>query len=215
MSTLPVLLVVVIAAFAAGTSTCVAADATRPSTPLLVENVTASPEAQDFIRARCNDTCVRRPVVARACYDLLLPYAGSINGSYNKASLAIITVMVSKLTDLAKDLRGYGEAGRLEGCIKVLDEAIAGAKETMPKLDRISTIADDKLDAKDPDLILVWNWLYSLDNNFTKCWDGGLKRVMDRVPSSDAADYSEFAAAAIFFKPRPNWSLPSPDGSKR
>ncbi|CAN6337122.1 unnamed protein product, partial [Urochloa humidicola] len=87
---------------AAAISTCVAAEETRPNTPPLVENLPASAEAQDFIRARCNDTCVRRPVVARACYDLLLPYAASINSSYNKASLAIVTVMVSKLTDLCK-----------------------------------------------------------------------------------------------------------------
>ncbi|RCV19277.1 hypothetical protein SETIT_3G371400v2 [Setaria italica] len=214
MSALPpkmrVLAAVVLTAFAAAASTCAAAGANKP---LLVENLPASAEAKDFIRAGCNETCIRRPDAARACYELLLPYAASINSSYNRASLAITTVMVSKLTDLAKDLRSFGEAGKLEGCIRMLDETVAGARDqVLPALDRIGTIADDKLKAKDPGFLLVWSWFVGVDNNFVKCWDGGLKRIMDRVPSSIVADHSEYAAAAIIFRPRLKWAPQSPDG---
>uniref|UniRef100_K3ZDL1 Pectinesterase inhibitor domain-containing protein n=1 Tax=Setaria italica TaxID=4555 RepID=K3ZDL1_SETIT len=176
-------------------------------------NTKPKPEAKDFIRAGCNETCIRRPDAARACYELLLLYAAFINGSYNRASLAIATVMVSKLADLADDLRWYGETGSwLDGCVRVLEEAVAGARvQALPTLGRMSAIADNKLEGKDPDFLLIWNWLRSVDNNFVKCWDGGLKRIKDRAPSSIVADHSEYATAAIFFRPRPNWTPQSPD----
>ncbi|RCV19278.1 hypothetical protein SETIT_3G371500v2 [Setaria italica] len=163
-----VLAAVVLTAFAAAASSCAAAGTNKP---LLVENLPASAEAKDFIRAGCNETCIRRPDAARACYELLLPYAASINGSYNRASLAIATVMVSKLADLADELRWFGETGSwLDECIRVLDEAVAGARvQALPALGRMSAIADNKLDDKDPDFLLVSNWLRGVDNNFVKC----------------------------------------------
>jgi hypothetical protein len=210
-SKMHVLAVVLTAFVAVAARTCAAADASviaANKPPLLVENLPASAEAKDFIRTLCNESCtIRRPDAAKTCYELLLPYARSINSSHNRASLAITTVMVSKLADLARDLRGDGEA---QGCVRVLDEVVARAREALPAIGRLTAFADDKLDTKNPDLALGWTWLSFITNNFFKCSSG----AMDRVRSSfTVAEQSEYAAASIFFMPRPNWTLQSPDGS--
>ncbi|OEL35051.1 hypothetical protein BAE44_0003930 [Dichanthelium oligosanthes] len=120
--------------------------------------------------------------------------------------------MVSKLTAFVRELREYDPSYKLEGCIQVLDEGLGGAKASLAKLGRISTIGDDELVPGDPDLRYVWNWLGSLITNFPECWDHGLKFTMDDVRSASAA-YSLYAASAILFKPRPNWTPASPDGT--
>jgi hypothetical protein len=219
MSVLAVVLTAFAVAVAASTRAVAAGSGAGTDKPpvLLVENLPASAEAKDFIlRTICNDSIlVRRPDAAGPCYKLLLPYAGSINGSYTKASLAMSTVMVSKFADLVKDLRfNYGPTGRMDGCIKVLDEAVTRAREALPALGRLSAVADKVVDAKDPDFLLAWDWFIFIDDNFLKCWDGGLKRDMDNLRSTSAADHSEYAASRIFFTmPKPYEELPSPDGS--
>jgi hypothetical protein len=68
--------------------------------PLLAENLPGSIEAKDFIRTICNETCaIKRSDVTKTCYKLMLPYATPINDIHNRASLAISTVMMSKLAD--------------------------------------------------------------------------------------------------------------------
>jgi hypothetical protein len=137
------------------------------------------------------------------CYELLLPYAASINGSYNRAAIAAVTAMVSKLTLFAGKL----DTAPMGECIQVVNETISGAKEALAKLNRLDAIGDDKVDAKNPDLVHVMKWIVGVNDNFAgKCRDGGSYASTQEYLST---------ADAIVVSPRPYWdnSLPSPDGS--
>ena len=122
-----VLYVVAIVAsiFAAAASPCTAAK------PLVEENLgqqPSSPAAQDFIRVRCDQCGAGWQDDARRCYELLLPYAASINGSYNRAAIAAVTALVSKLTFFAGKLQTTTTAAGDGECMQVVNEAMARAR---------------------------------------------------------------------------------------
>lgn len=180
-------------------------DAAAPAKPNLAA---ASPAAKDFIRARCEQSSAERPDDASKCNVLLLPYAASINGSYNRAATAGVTAMVAKLTAFA-DTR----PPPLGECIQVVNGAISGAKESfLPKLARLDAMGDDKVDAENQDLVDVTNWISDVNHNFIqKCrkdGDGGSAAAV-------AAGDSLSTAVGLVMSARPYWdnSLASPDGS--
>lgn len=77
---------------------------------------------------------------------------------------------------LMKDLcADYGPTARMEGCIRVVDEAVSWARDVLPVLGRLSTVTNDRLYATNLDLVLGWT-----SNNFFKCSSD----TMDRVCSS-------------------------------
>lgn len=146
------------------------------------------------------------------CYELLLPYATSINGSYNRAALAAVTIMVSKLTTYAREL-GSSPEYKLGECIQVVNEAIGGAKEAMTKLNRLDAIGDDNVDATNPDLVDVANWIHGVVTNFLKCQDDSLKNYIGDHASAVAAENSISVATGLIVRPYWASALPSPDGS--
>jgi len=210
----PVLVVAIVAfsIFAAAALPCIAG---RPPTAVdtrpkpLVENLPTTVAAQDFIRARC-DQALLTSDVSRMCYELLLPYATSINGSYNRAATAGVTAMVAKLTFFAGKLADTTNPP-LGECMQVVNEAISRAKEALAKLDRLDAIGDDKVDAENPDLVDVTNWIMGVNHNFAeKCQDCG------SYASAIAVTQKYLSIAdALVISARPYWdnSLPSPDGS--
>ena len=209
----PVLVVAIVAfsIFAAAALPCIAG---RPPTavdtrPPLVENLPTTVAAQDFIRARC-DQALLTSDVSRMCYELLLPYATPINASYNRAAIAAVTAMVSKLTFIAGKLDTTSTSPMGE-CIQVVNETISGAKEALAKLNRLDAIGDDKVDAENPDLVDVTNWIMGVNHNFAeKCQDCG------SYASAIAVTQKYLSIAdALVISARPYWdnSLPSPDGS--
>ena len=116
---------IVASIFAAAASPCTAAK------PLVEENLgqqPSSPAAQDFIRVRCDQCGAGWQDDARRCYELLLPYAASINGSYNRAAIAAVTALVSKLTFFAGKLQTTTTAAGDGECMQVVNEAMARAR---------------------------------------------------------------------------------------
>ncbi|OQU79669.1 hypothetical protein SORBI_3008G177001 [Sorghum bicolor] len=202
-----VLYVVAIVAsiFAAAASPCTAAK------PLVEENLgqqPSSPAAQDFIRVRCDQCGAGWQDDARRCYELLLPYAASINGSYNRAAIAAVTALVSKLTFFAGKLQTTTTAAGDGECMQVVNEAIGkGKDEALAKLHRLDAIGDDKVDAENPDLVDVANWIVAVNDSFAAKCRG----------ASNYASTQEYlsTADAIIVRARPYWdtSLSSPDGS--
>jgi hypothetical protein len=123
------------------------------------------------------------------------------------AAVAGVTVMVSKLTAFATTSpQPQGE------CIQVVNGAISGAKESLSKLGRLDAIGDDKVDAENPDLADMSNWIMDVNHNFTrKCRDGGGHVSAVAVAAGDSLS----TAVGLVISARPYWdnSLPSPDGS--
>lgn len=98
----PCLLVVVMIA-ATLQSTTAAGGGGEPSP--LVANLPSSsaPEARDFIHSLCNATCPL-PEDVRECFNLLAPYAVSINGSNISAVGSAVTVVVAEIQALDKSV---------------------------------------------------------------------------------------------------------------
>lgn len=82
-----------------------------------------------------------------------------------------------------------------------------GKDEALAKLHRLDAIGDDKVDAENPDLVDVANWIVAVNDSFAAKCRG----------ASNYASTQEYlsTADAIIVRARPYWdtSLSSPDGS--
>ncbi|CAD6337896.1 unnamed protein product [Miscanthus lutarioriparius] len=97
-----------------------------------------SAAARDFIHSLRNATCPL-PEDVRECFNLLAPYAVSINGSNIRAVRSAVTVVVAEIQALDKSViefnRTDGQDYELGPCIKVIHEAANGGKQQLAELD--------------------------------------------------------------------------------
>lgn len=127
--------------------------------------------AEEFIRTLCNDSCHLRPEAARECNKILLPHAVSINGSYVRATLTAVTVTVSELTALARELHELDRARphyKLGGCVRMVEEAVGGAKEQLATLRCLDAIGDEQMGEFDVNgmAAVVAYWIKGVEKNF-------------------------------------------------
>ncbi|RLM75281.1 uncharacterized protein C2845_PM15G05910 [Panicum miliaceum] len=124
-------------------------------------------------------------VAARECNKILLPHAASINGSYIRASLTAVTITVSELTALARELGELDRArphDKLGGCVRTVEETVGGAKEQLATLRRLDAVGDEKMG--EFDLKGVADWIKSVEKNFRQqCSENGdLKDLPRELP---------------------------------
>ncbi|KAG0512510.1 hypothetical protein BDA96_10G020500 [Sorghum bicolor] len=114
--------------------------------------------ARDFIHSLCNATCPV-PVCVRECFNLLAPYAVSINGSNTRAVRSGVTVVVAELQALAKSAIDFnktnGQDYELGPCIQVIQEAAKGGEAELQL-----NAADDQHFSK---------WYQDAKNKIQKC----------------------------------------------
>lgn len=158
----PCLLVVVMIIAATLQSTPAAGGGGDPSP--LVANLPSSPVTRDFIHSLCNATCPL-PEDVRECFNLLAPYAVSINGSNIRAVRSAVTVVVAEIQALDKSViefnRTDGQDYELGPCIKVIHEAANGGKQQLAELDA----AGDG----NQDLANVDKWYQDVKAKIQKC----------------------------------------------
>ncbi|CAD6340455.1 unnamed protein product [Miscanthus lutarioriparius] len=124
-----------------------------------------SAAARDFIHTLFNASCPL-PEDVRECFNLLAPYAVSINGSNVRAVRSGVAVVVAELQALAKSAIDFnttnGQDYELGPCIQVIQEAANGGEQQLAELDAAG-------DGNNQDLAKVNKWYQDAKAKIQKC----------------------------------------------
>ncbi|KAL6846981.1 hypothetical protein ACP4OV_022834 [Aristida adscensionis] len=158
-----------------------AAGDTAAKPPPMEAGKPASPSAEEFVRSRCDAGCASTGWNT-LCAQLLLPYAGAVDGGEARLVQAAAAVLLPQLQGFADDVpRILAEKKRpsadADACLGKLKEAMAGVSELAAKLGPAAGAGEmgkpEKADAA--------KWFASLDEKYSDCV--AMKEVHDDVIS--------------------------------
>ncbi|KAG0528603.1 hypothetical protein BDA96_05G025700 [Sorghum bicolor] len=157
----------------------VAAAATLTTTT--TEAAAASPAAAEFLQGRCSPSVMPK-VIARHCYDSLLPEAGSFNGSSIRVIGAATELMVANFRSLLAELRKLNgtKQYKLGKCAEQAAEFEPGPGKKEPeKLAKIRALAAMGDDNKVEYVYDISSWMDEMDMKFSRDCQPEMKAVPD------------------------------------
>lgn len=169
------LVLLVLATF---TTTTVLATNNLPPSSAPALSPASSAAAKEFLRA----TCTSKSELPELCFDILLPYASSFNGSQGKVARASAAIASERHRGLLDELRGLkpgpGDVGAerrmlvmlLSDCVRDFDATYMFADETLARIDFLVSGRGSE-EQRASDKLRANVWLTSAMDSGVSCTD--------------------------------------------